>query len=280
VGLVVVDEAGLTATDEVDIVVSGSSREPPTCQAFVGSTEGAVPFATVLRSTFDQPRGRITSISWTLWDGSTRLTTDVPVELTSPGQYTAYLRVEDDLGLTCSDSVTLVVFGQGASPEGERVPPRLLYVPRVEAECGVPAVYDEGGLPLVSGMGPFTFTAEPLAGESLPEGFQIDSTTGRLLWTPGHSSTGEGRFLLRVMAPGGTDVRAVDLTVRCGGPINLGVGCGCSSGVDALSSSLVLAALVWLARRRSKWEARRFHGDRRMARCRDPDRNILALMGR
>lgn len=248
VRLTVVDTSGLTAQDEVEIVVSELPHHPPVCRAMATASEGFVPLSTLLRSTFSQPDGRIVSATWTLWEGRTLDATEVPFELLNSGQYTARLRVVDEWGLTCTDSVTLVAFGSGDSVVSERVPPRILHVPDVRAGCGLPATYENGEGPLVSGTGPFSFSAEPFEGERLPEGLSVDPATGDIQWTPGDRPHDAVRFRLRVEGPGGFDLQPIDVLVDCRGSMSLAVGFGCSAnggmttGWIGLFSLLIFAA--------------------------------------
>jgi MYXO-CTERM domain-containing protein len=122
-------------------------------------------------------------------------------------------------------------------------------VPNIQAECAEAAAWENEETPLVSGSGPFTYSLEPFAGDTLPEGMSVDPDTGALTWTPGKQASGIGRYLLRVTSPGGTDLEPAELSVSCGDPLSLGLGCGCNSGVDGASSLLALLALMAAARR-------------------------------
>lgn len=125
-----------------------------------------------------------------------------------------------------------------------------------EADAGAdaPDAGDRGGLlPVVSSVAqcqrPWEFTPatlssgrfslEPLA-EPLPEGLEVDETSGVVRWTP-PSSAKSTRFVLAQTSGANTDRLAVSVTVVC----QAQVGCGCGATADL--SWLVLALL---ARRR------------------------------
>lgn len=114
VQLLVVDDNGLTAHDAVEIVVSSAGREPPMCRAYANSPVGPAPLVTALRAVFGQPAGSIASVLWTDWRGETSAATTWERTVDSPGVVRVALRVTDDVGMSCDDSVLL----QAADPVG------------------------------------------------------------------------------------------------------------------------------------------------------------------
>ncbi|MEW5740031.1 MAG: hypothetical protein AB1938_13950 [Myxococcota bacterium] len=93
-----------------------------------------------------------------------------------------------------------------------------------------------------AGDGPVTWSlVQP------PAGATLDATTGALAWTTRKEDTGSHVLRVRAEAPASLDESDVAVDVTCDEK-RLGLGCGCTTGLDW---PVALAALLWLARRRT-----------------------------
>ncbi|MGQ0505998.1 MAG: kelch repeat-containing protein [Myxococcaceae bacterium] len=243
--LTVVDEAGFSASDAVDVVVSGAGRQPPTCGARATPAFDAAPVEVVFSATANSESGDIASISWRLSDGSEVEGLEARQVAMVPGHYAAVLQVVDDAGLSCVDTATALVTDLSRS------------MPiRIERGIGehLLACDDDGAgtslLPVVSGDGPLVWSIEPLPGEPLPEGVTVDAQTGQLFWTS-LSEASERTFLLRVSGQAGTDIAKLHVNLHCDSRIYQ-VGCGCSAESAASDLWLPIALLALRLRRRHR----------------------------
>ncbi|MGQ0508365.1 MAG: Kelch repeat-containing protein [Myxococcaceae bacterium] len=249
VRLTVVDAAGLTATDSVEVVVADTSaRPPPTCHGWASPSGGVAPMSALLRATSAQPRGSISSATWSLWDVTKVTGPDVRRTLSEAGHSRANLLVVDDAGLTCEDEIWITV----TQESNGQVPPYLWSVPTTKGSCGEQASFADGVVPVISGSGPAAYSVEPLPGEALPEGMGVDAATGQLDWRPTRMQQGPHAFLLRVTTPAGTDARPVSVDIECVSR-SVAVGCGC----QALDSGNASWALLLIAAAASRARCRR-----------------------
>lgn len=246
VRLTVVDAAGLTATDELEIAAATPERQPPTCVGWAAPSQGVAPFSTTLRSVYAQPVGSIVSADWVFADGTRSAGPDVTRVFQEPGTESIQLRVVDDAGLTCFTTVSVAALESATPP---RAPPILLVAPNVQVACAV----SEAAEPAVtSGEGPFEYTLEAEEGSVVPEGLAVDASTGAVTWYPPLDANLEKmpHVFLRVHSPSGQDLRALtfetsecaarELEVRCG---------GCDAGNSLPLWVLTLAGLGMMRRR-------------------------------
>ncbi len=178
VHLIGLDASSCVGTDSVQVVVTKPPWTPPLCRATVAPSAGTAPLSTVFSAFYVEPNpgGTITQARWTFTDGSTSDELVVPRIFDLPGVTSASLRVEDDHGLSCTDSVHVTVL----TSKGE-LPPRILASPPLQAECGQLYQY----VPLASGTRPIGWKLREGPGEMV-----VDSGTGKVTWTPaGHSRT-------------------------------------------------------------------------------------------
>ncbi len=242
--LTVTDEAGLSATDSVELVATEGGRAPPTCRLEAAPLMAAAPFGVLVQGFAAQPAGSIASSELVLWDGSVTAEPSARREVTAPGRYPVRFRVVDDATLPCSDSLELVALGPAAG-----VPPRIVSAPAGAGLCGEQASYSELGRPVATGDLPLSWSVEPAPGLALPEGLTVDAATGALAWRPSGAQAGLQSFVLRASNAAGTDSQRVEISVECV-PVKLALGCGCSGGGDLCAAAFALLALGTIARRR------------------------------
>ncbi|MFZ5468257.1 MAG: fibronectin type III domain-containing protein, partial [Myxococcota bacterium] len=121
-------------------------------------------------------------------------------------------------------------------PDGGAAAPQFRSTPGAFAECGKPYEYSESGRPTLTGVDPFSFTAQG------PEGFAVVADTGEVLWTPSSEQEGVHRLTLTASGPGGSDSQSWSVVVVCKTQRDLRTGCDCQS-----SGSLPFVAAILLA---------------------------------
>ncbi len=119
----VTDDDGYTDTDSVTITVTQAS---PEAIAHAAPEEGNAPLTVNFRGSGLDPDGTITLHEWDFesdgtYDFSSATAGETTYTYSSPGTYTAILRVTDNDGLTDTDAVTITVYVTGT-------PSALLYV--------------------------------------------------------------------------------------------------------------------------------------------------------
>ncbi|MFZ5471587.1 MAG: DUF2341 domain-containing protein [Myxococcota bacterium] len=124
-----------------------------------------------------------------------------------------------------------------APPERAGVP-RFLSTPPAEGLCGQVFIYS----PQTERATGFSVVASGRS--SVPEGLEVDPSTGTVQWTPTPEQAGLHSLDLVATGPTGSASQPLDVTVRCPRPSPLPVGCGCGSSWLALP----LFAAVGLAR--------------------------------
>ncbi len=238
VGLLVVDAAGLTAVDKVEVVVTDEGVEPPECSASVDPPSGLKPLAATWTALGSSPGGKIAEVAWSFGDGEESSDAIVGKGYADAGRFGGHLRVVDEAGLTCTDRT----FATVVSPAG--VPPRIVSRLAPTASCGTP--YEAGAL-AAAGDGPFSWSAP-----GAPEGFAVAAATGAVSWTPTPAQRGAHELRIRVETAAGSDERVYDVEVSCADGIDFGTSCGCGAGPDgaALAALLLMGLGARLRRRR------------------------------
>ncbi len=238
-----VDENGCVGSDEVEVVVDSPPYLPPICRASASPGAGRAPLPVTFTAAYVDPNpgGLISLAEWTFVDdGSTRLEPVVRRTFDTPATYRATLRVENNLGLTCTDRVDVVV--QTATGE---TPPQIFTVPSKEATCRAAYHYAKEleDRPLARGTRPVYW----YSGTGTPRALAVDRATGQVLWTP--SEAGLERISLIASNSAGTAGQSYEVDVTCSAPERpIRIGCGCQ-GAEGGLAGLALAALAILKRR-------------------------------
>ncbi|HEY8206292.1 MAG TPA: putative Ig domain-containing protein [Myxococcaceae bacterium] len=244
-----VDPNGLMAMDKVEIAVAGDDRVPPLCAA---SADPPVAFATPANGgqvnvdwiAWRTPGTRkLASVLWTI-DGVSSTQGVVSRPYSSTGWHHGSLTVTDEDGLTCTDSVSVLVLNSVTTTPA--IPPRILD-PGVAGPIDCKVDY-AGRAALASGQGPLTWS---LANPQVP--LSIDGGTGAVTWTPTVlTGTDQVTYVLQVSGPTGTDRADVVIPYACKAPGTLGTTCGCGeTGGGTAIAGLALLVLWAAARRRS-----------------------------
>jgi hypothetical protein len=235
VRLLVVDVRGLTATDAVEIAVTGGGRQPPECAAFAEPSSGPAPLTTTFTAEVAAPESPIESFSWKLGE-ETVSEASFTRTFETPGHHLALLTVLDQSGLSCRTSAQALALGPG-----DGIPPRIVSPAPASAACGAPYRYT----PVIEGTRPLTFALEGAA-----PGLALDPVTGVLTWTPVEGQQGGHPLALRASNAAGTDTQRLLLEVECGPARSLRVGCGCAAAGGAPALLLAAFGLLRAARAR------------------------------
>jgi MYXO-CTERM domain-containing protein len=239
VHLTVTDEAGLTATDTVQIVVSNGTNTPPSCRLYGDAPAGVVPLDVTLSTDVRPGSAPITAASIQLFDGSTTSATSVYSPVTDPGRYFATLTVTDSNGESCSDVVEVTALATGGL-----VPPQIVSLaPAAGASCSS-YEYD----PVAAGSQPLSWNVSP-GNTAVPAGLTIDAATGVIKLDPSPSLNGSVSVYLNVGNDAGGDSQLVELDVSA---CRLSADVGCrTGGADGLWLAPALLGLALLRRRRT-----------------------------
>ena len=245
----VVDDDGLPATDKVEIAVTRSGKVPPFCVAAVDPPVAVIPAAGRAqvdwigwRSPGSKP---LTSVSWSI-EGVVSAGGAVPGLYSTAGWRRGVLTVIDEDGLTCTDSVALLVL-DAASTAQPTVPPHIL-------DTGVKGAIDcaaeyTGREALASGTGPLSWFISNASQTDL----DIDPSTGVVTWGK-HAIAGLGQvsYTLVVQGPDASDLASVTIPYTCGDRADLGTRCGCGAagGGPAFAGLLLLLLRARRSRRR------------------------------
>ena len=107
--LVVTDDQGATATDQVTVTINvelAPTNQPPLARASAETTSGNDPLAVQFDgSASNDPDGTIAAYLWTFGDGSTSTETNPSHVYTAHGEYSAYLTVTDNDGESATSSI-------------------------------------------------------------------------------------------------------------------------------------------------------------------------------
>lgn len=139
----------------------------------------------------------------------------------------------------------------GSDDGGASTLPVVLPPANVSASCGAEWRYVDPELgSAFSGEQPFYELKVPAGGAS-PESLTLDPSSGELSWRL-PAPKGE-RYQLELWAHGaqGAWVRPISLSVECGDPVQVAVGCGCQAGSRG-GAWLFGAAVIW-----TLWAVRR-----------------------
>ncbi len=240
VRLTAVDGAGLTATDSVEVVVTQNGALPPECSASAIPAAGDVPLVATYVGWSRSPDGHALSRRWE-FDDRTETSPLVQRTYTTAGYHAGRWVVEDALGLACRDAAFVMAMEGGLPSVHVVTQPG----PRLPASCGVPFTYGPHGRAVASGHGPIEWEGS----EANPEGMAIDRATGEVRWLPMRTQAGTHVVSIRATNGASSDAQTFEVEVQCGAPLQLGVGCGCSS-TGAVPLWLALLGLL-AARRRS-----------------------------
>lgn len=243
VRLTAVDANGLSAHDQVQVVVADADGNvPPTCRLYASPPSGTAPLGVTYVGEVHPGSGTLTEQKIVASDGTASSTGELSTVLKAPGWYGATLHVTDSNGLSCSDAVQTT-----AVSETHGVPPQIVSVAPPPAEACGSWSYQA----VARGDAPLQWSLAPVAGsDAVPAGLTVDPETGLVVLD---ASVAKGATAtLRVTNAAGTSAQAlaVDLS-HC--KLSADVG-GCDAG-GAGGGLLTLAALLglvaWARRRRS-----------------------------
>jgi PKD repeat protein len=229
----VVGADGLVGTDRVELVVSQGDRLPPECRATANPAAGQAPLTTRLVAQAGSEQGGVAEVKWELAPGTSA--TGMLVEHRyAQGRHAPVLRVKDDVGLMCTDSVIV----HAMSGDG-RIAPTILSLPTLTATCGVPYQYGTGGSAGAEGTAALHWGLM-----QQPSRMTLDASSGALTWTPRRTEVGRHAVGLMVSNDVGTAEQRFEVEVTCPPPRRYKVSSGCSTtGTDGLPPlSWVLAA--------------------------------------
>ncbi|MHB1845757.1 MAG: beta strand repeat-containing protein, partial [Deltaproteobacteria bacterium] len=243
VQLLVTDETGLTATDQVTISVSSGSNLPPIVIAQATPLSGAAPLEVSYLATYSDLQGQVVSVSWQFADGATATTASPTHSYATPGVQQATVTVTNDHGLTASSSIAVTVTDSKGG-----LPPQIVSVATTTAAVGTPYGYDPEGAPAARGDRPLTWSlGKKVSGSTVgaPAGMTIDPASGKLAWTPTAAQAGKVPVTIAVQNSVGAASQDFVVAVAGGPPASstkASGGCACSDG----SAGLELLGLVWL----------------------------------
>jgi hypothetical protein len=241
VRLTVVDDAGLTAFDELELVITREGREPPACRALASPAVGAAPLTVSFSALLTPTAGPIVETFWIL-DGERIGAESFTRVLGPPGRYAALLVAADAEGLECR-ALAEVIAHAGAPARG--LPPWILTVPSQEADCALPYRYGETEGPAAAGPRPVSWSARA------PEGLEIDAATAAVSWIPYREQEGARSVTLIASNAYGETAQSYEVQVRCR-PRRLTVGCGCSATELGWAPLVGLVLVGALAARRTR----------------------------
>lgn len=237
------------SADPVAITVTADGGEPPDCQAVVSPSAdaGGAVVGQVVTWTNASTSVSSQSVHWTFSDGRASDQSPAALSFQNPGWVTGMLTVKGSNGLTCSDRASTFIHGDGG------IPPLIVGGGNTRATCGHAYSYSSTGTAVAVGTGPLTWSADA------PEGFEIDSKTGRVEWMPKVSEAGPRTIALEVSGPGGTDEQHFIVDVSCADvSLRTPFGCGTAGGATGfLPALLCLLAWSWVARKRSAQRTKR-----------------------
>ncbi|MGQ0506522.1 MAG: PKD domain-containing protein, partial [Myxococcaceae bacterium] len=236
--LTVIDTAGLSATDRVQISVSRGDLLPPQCSATADALAGAAPFTTTWKGHALAGSGAVTKVEWDL-EGEVSSGFAVSRKYDVPGAHWGRFRVEDNNGLACESVAWIVATAAG------RTPPQIVSTPpSVSLVCSKPYVYQ----PVAVGEGPREWSLS-----DAPDGMVVDAATGEVRW-PSATAAGLGAHsvTLVVRGPSGEAVQQFSVERSCD-TSSVFTGCGCRSSAGVMPFGLAALALL-LARTRGSRE--------------------------
>ncbi|TMM58217.1 PKD domain-containing protein [Maribacter algarum] len=109
VTLKVTDAEGLNSTDTVTITVNEKENETPVARANANVTSGTAPLQVNFNGSDSTDDEAVTKYTWNFKDGSSSSSANPSHTFNTPGTYVVELTVEDEKGLTDTDSVTITV---------------------------------------------------------------------------------------------------------------------------------------------------------------------------
>jgi hypothetical protein len=202
--------------------------------------------------------GWVESVYWTL-PGGTISTEDAPsITLDLAGVYLVTYTAIDSDGLATSYPLSIEATKDGV------LPPRIVSFSQKSAVVGVAYRYDDDGLPLATGGGPYRWSVGKMIGEELrgrPSGMEVDERTGEVIWTPTEEQAGDQPVTIMVQNVAGLAMQEFVITVLRAdaglNPADNGAGvvhgdCGCqglAAPWEAGLGALLMVALLALRRR-------------------------------
>ena len=218
VGLEVVDEGGLSARDEVVIVVTRGDAVPPECQAFVSPAVGEAPLTARWSALAASEASAILQVRWSFDDGSTATGMEAVRLYPAAGRQIGRLRVEDEAGLACEDAATLTVLSEAGLQA-----PHILAVPQAPARCRAP--YGQGEGTRLAGGGRRDDALDAPARSGGDDG-RRDDRGARLAAADGARAVRSETVAVENAA--GRDEQSFEVEVRCSDALALesGVGAG------------------------------------------------------
>jgi PKD repeat protein len=103
-------------TKTVEFSISESDPDAPTVEGFADPSTGAAPLLVQFSATGRDPQNRPILYEWDFGDGGGTAGSSPRHTYTTPGRYTATVTVTDQQGKTGTDSVEVVVTGDGNQP--------------------------------------------------------------------------------------------------------------------------------------------------------------------
>lgn len=248
VRLVVVDANGLTAEDEVEVVVEGKDNQPPFARLSATPVMGPAPLPVRLVAEYGDPDGLVQKARLTMDGREISFAEASAVSLASVGQHEACIEVIDAKALWAKDCVSIdVQTSEGVSA------PKIISQPSRRGQVGVAYLYDEDLAASAVGSRPYSWSLGTYVGDErvgVPDGMEVDATTGKLRWTP--AVAGRHGVVLRVGNSAGSSAQAFEVVVSeaSSQPPAADSGCGCGSA-QAAGFLWALSLLALAIRRRA-----------------------------
>ena len=232
VHLLVTDQAGFTATDEVQIVAAADQMIPPTCRLFGAAPSGPAPLNVTLTADVQPGSGDITQRSITLFDNSEFDGASTSATADPAGHYSATLHVTDSNNQTCTDTLEVTALDQNYA-----VPPRIVS----SAPSGAAACAGYRYTPIAEGTQPFRWDVSP-ASSPVPSQLEVDPDSGVLSLGATPAGTAVSVYLNVHNAAGDYSQQIELSTGAC--QLAADVGCAAPGTTEGLWVALALLGLL------------------------------------
>jgi MYXO-CTERM domain-containing protein len=247
VSLTVTDNQGRYDTARSLVSVNDNGNQPPLLSLSAIPTRAPAPILVEFTVQAEDPDGEIIDLVWNFGTGFKSGSAEQTYLFQQAGIYPVQVRATDDSGLMSQQEVQIIV----SSGEDGLVPPKIISTPTTTAISGeeyTRQAYAIGSPTLSWSLG------KQIDGKTvrLPEGMQIDPSSGTIHWTPTSDQIGPQDVTLVVSNQAGLDF--MDFIIQVEPNPNSG-GCSCTAGSNPPPSfafwGLILAVLVYLRKRLS-----------------------------